>query len=336
MEVVPEIKESQLTAPAGPPQQIEKVITGNFAEDIKRIAERQGMAIVEGVAVPKEPVQQAAPDAVAQVAPVPEPVPATAEAPAQPQEQGLPEAAATPTPEAKVPQKFKTPDGQVDVEKVLKSYSEAERELKRLQNASKQLPPTAQMPQAQQAGVQPQAPVVPNPYPEGTLEYLIHNDLQTNRPEVVLAKLMNAAKESAKAELIGEVATIKETQEAQARRVELEKIAQTDPWVLSEEGFKTLMAIRQERPWINGAPQPWTEAYYFHKGRMQQGQGLQASTPTPQRVTAPAAPVTPANRAPQAPVPQFKSKAEIDNYLNTLTKEQRNEFWKRAGVPYVK
>ena len=107
--------------------------------------------------------------------------------------------------------------------------------------------------------------------------------------------------------------------------------------MLSGEGFETLARLRQDRPWINQSPMPWTEAYRQHLGdqEMKRRLGASVSTPTPKPVTAPPPPVTAAPRAPAQPALNLNDPDAITRATAGMTPDQEDAFWASQGLPPI-
>ena len=288
---------------------------GDFGKDMAAIAAEQPQPAEAG-------------ELTELVVEVPAP-PATPE-PVQPKAAEVqPEAAATPEQQAqRVPDKFKTPDGQLDQERLLKSYSDAERELKRLQNAAR-----APLQDPNQAAPNQQAtPQVPQ-----TFEAQLEQDVKAKGIGPVLAQLFYAARESALQGAMQEIEGLREVHEQQVRGEELKAIAKRDPWVFTQEGLTTLTEIRKTRPWVNQSPEPWKEAYRsFLADRamgISSGNGQQVQTPTPKAATAPPGSVAAANRTVE-PTIKLDTQEAILAHVATLPKDKEAEFWKKAGFKW--
>lgn len=270
---------------------------------------------------------------------------------AQPQEPAQPvqpQATATPQVTAEVPEKFKKPDGTLDVakveqstlsaEQVLEKYKQREADLKRKINEvnrlEKSLPPVISQAPAPQTPAQPQQPQ--------TLAQMINADLAAGMTAGdVLAKWADAvrasAKEDVKREILGDVQAVKDRQEMDEKQRQLRVIGQSDPWVLTEQGMDTLFAIREKKPWLNAAPEPMEAAYrdYLATQAMSQRQGSQVQMPNPKGATAPVMPAAPVNRAPVAPAlnPQTLSFDQINSHLAGKSRAEQNQFYKALGLP---
>lgn len=271
------------------------------------------MALIKAQMMKGQEPAQPVPPAQEQVqAPVvPEPV--------QPVGYQPPPATAT-QPTTEVPDKFKRADGTVDMEKLTASYLEAERALKKAQQASSSLKPV---------GDTPASPDVPESF-----EAQIEADIKKHGFGTVLTRLFNASKEAAYAQARQDIDVVMAQNEENNRIAELKSIGENDPWVFSEKGIAELMAIRQSNPWINQSPRPMETAYLFAKGRevvRSKSPAPQVQTPTPKGVTAPPAQVVPVGRtSPQ----RLDTPDKLQDYLKKLTPEQERVFWKKQGLKF--
>jgi hypothetical protein len=318
---VPESVVPQQPAPAVPADLSFK--SGDLMSDLAKLAAEQGTVAPAAVQAP--PV-------------VPE-IPRTVE----------PEQSAT-TPATPVPVKFLNPDGTVNEEKVAKStvnaeealakYAEIERQLRQKQNEVAAL--------KNPAPTQPPAQAVPQNTPLSPLEHAMAQDLINKaaaqgltldpRLAVAQAQVMAQGLEARHAAELSVTADIRERLDMQDRRTELEKIAQTDDWVLSPEGVKVLSEIRQSRPHVNASKTPWTTAYreYLADQAMNQRLTGQVTNPTPKGPAA-KAPPTPVGPAPRVVVksaePNFNAMSvdEISRYAASLGPKAEAEFWAKRG-----
>jgi hypothetical protein len=324
----------------------------DFAADMARLAAEQG------VANPLE-VKAEAPAPVAVTMP-------KADAPAQP------EAPAAVTPEATAkaetaqkaeapvvatPDKFKTPDGQLDTAKVLKSTIEAdkalaiylakEKELKRKMNEVKQ---------AENAYLNPGNPPATQNLPASTItpaqaqavpfEQQLEADVQAHGLGKTLAKLFTAAQDSALDMARKELNPLKEGIAENTTRQQIEAIGKADPWVYTEEGVNTLNTILNEQPYMLQAADPYKAAYIYHQGlrgvtqitgAVPQGQQIsQVLTPTPTaKAPAPVPAAVAANSAPKsdADTINLNDPVAVNAYVAKLTPAQQDQFYQRAGFP---
>ena len=302
MEVVtvPQVQMGDVVLPAAN----DKPVSGewsDFAQDLANIAAEQSKNQPQVEEVKPTQVQDTTPK----------------EEPAQPPKIGNDQPTAAPaTPEAaKVPDKFLNPDGSVDQDRLLGSYIEAEKALKRAQ----QKKPEAYVPQ-------PAAPV-------NSFEAEIEADLQKLGPGKTLAKLFDAARQAGYADAKSELETFVDRFESQARTAELKAIGAKDPWVFTDQGFSALKSIRESNPWVNQAPDPWKTAYLLFKGQssISASPTPQVQTPTPKAVTAPPAPATAAVRT--QPI-RIDDPEALKRHLAGLTKEQETKFWDKFGLRY--
>jgi len=218
-----------------------------------------------------------------------------------------------------VPDKFKRADGTVDMEKLTTSYLEAEKALKKAQQA-------APRPIQDQA---PGSPAVPN-----SLESQIEADIKQYGFGRVLVNLHNAAKDAAYAQARSDMDVVLAKNEENNRIAELKSIGEKDPWVLSEKGMNELMAIRQSNPWINQSPEPMRNAYLFAKGievARSKSPAPQVQTPNPKEPTPPSAAAGSVVRtSPQ----KLDTPQKLQEYLKKLTPEQEQIFWKKQGLRF--
>jgi len=227
-----------------------------------------------------------------------------------------------------VPDKFKAPDGSLDHEKLLKSYKEAEKALKRAQNVPQNVP--------QQ--VQQQIPVVATPE-ENTFEAQVYQDFVTSGLDQraaaalvpTITKLFAAASDAGYSRALSEVSHLKQAHEDTRMRDELGAIVKIDPSLMTPEGIQTLVEIRQSQPWLNQSPEPWKAAWQVkiaNESLKRSANGTQVQTPTPKAITVPSAPVTAATIVAETPVVLNDPEA-IRNHLRILTDAQKGEFFKR-------
>lgn len=286
----------------------------DFQKELAKIADEKGLKLVDGNAVPK-----AEPVAVAQ--PTPTQVPAAA----QPE----------------VPEKFKTPEGQVDVQKVEKSILHADDALKLYREKETELRKQMQTVHNLQTQVPAQSPQQ-FLNPQAITPEAINQALeQTKNPGQVLLQLQQmtyqAAYNQALADARVQVDQVNARLESDARGRELQAIANIDPWVFSNEGMNKLTEIRQQYPWINQSPEPWKEAYDKHLALQAKAKltgSVQMPNPTAQTVMAPA---TPVGAVPQAQKTQTinidklaQNPAKLNAYLNSLSPAQQDAFWSNA------
>ena len=302
----------------------------NFQAEIAKIAAEQGLKIENGNAVPI-----AAPETIRPVQAAPAPVQQTV-TPAQP---------------AQVPEKFQTPDGQVDLQKVQKSTVNAEEALQRYLTLERELRQTqanvnrlqsgqAQQPQPVQQPLQ-YAPQAPNALPQITPD-LINQALERGKnPGQVLFELtqiaQQAAYEQATANAASQIKAINERVEAKERRDQLNEVARTDEWVFTKEGQEILAGVAKSNPWVMGAPNPWQAAYHLYKGQsQQQSTPVQMPNPTAQTAKAPATPVNAGSIVGGPGIAQLsRNPSQLNAMLNGMTKEQETAFW-RSTIPGAK
>lgn len=298
----------------------------DFQREIQKIAEEKGMEIKDGQAVTKPapvPIQEAPTQSVAD----------------RPQTDGQP-----------IPDKFKMPDGQLDTAKLEKSavnaeqtlakYLEKEAELRRKMNEVNNL-----QKQVQQAPppTNPQYQQYPQPYPQQpglaglTADQVNAAIAKSNNVGQVMLEMAQIAAQTAYNQALAdsrvEVDAVKAQVDSQRRTDELREIAKRDPWVFSPEGFKALAEIRDSKPWLNHAPEPWKEAYkdYLAEKALKPDSQVPMPNPTNQTVKAPPTPVSAANRVQSQSlnVSQLsQSRDGLNKFLDSLPPEQQLAFWK--------
>ena len=260
--------------------------------------------------------------------------------PPNPEQTGTVEPAQPPQAEVTpVPDKFKNPDGSLNVEKVAKSTVDAEAALQKYLTMEKELRKTQNSVSTLSKGV-PQ-PAHTEQQPPSSFAQQIEQDLKTAGAGEVLARLFEAARETAYNQAMGEIGEIRQETELTKRQRELESIAKDDPWVLSPDGFDALSKIRQARPWINGSQTPWTEAYRQHLADqvIASRQTGQVHNPTPKGLAA-KAPPTPVNPAPRVSVqpagPNLNqmSQDQITAHVKAMTPAQEKVFWASRGLKF--
>lgn len=298
----------------------------NFRQDMATIAAQraqpapQGQGPGEGVEAPPAQTPQA------QTQP-------PQQEPAQPGASQAAPAAATPAPAApEIPAKFLGPDGKLDEGRIVKSYLEAERALKKAQQErARGIPQAGPAAPGEGAAVPPAAP------PAGSFEAQIEADVKMHGLGPVMARLFEAARQSAYDQTMSEIGQFRTSLEDKARSEELSAIGKQDPWVLTPQGFDTLHAVLQSKPWLMQAQQPWTEAYIAHKGEATV-RGTQTHTAAPQVATpipkAPAASQAPAGAAARGQVVRLDTREAIEAHLANLTPEQQTAFWAKYGLRY--
>jgi hypothetical protein len=290
----------------------------DFAADMAKLAEKAGQSMTPSVpplAVPMTPPS----------------------VPVQPEKATvIPEA--TKAPEAvAVPEKFQTPDGKIDVQKVEQSTLNAQEALDKYLAKEKELKRKINEVHAQERGIPtPVQTTQPSQSPALNPDFAkqIEADIQAKGAGVVLAQLFNAAKEVAKEEIRGDVEQIKSAQADVSTRQQIEAIGKVDPWVYTEEGVGTLTKILNEQPYLWNAADPYKAAYLIYNGVLNVASRSQGKVLTPNPTVRPTAPVPSgqASLVTQTPI-ILNSKQDIDNHLKTLTPAQQEEFFKRAGLP---
>lgn len=249
-----------------------------------------------------------------------------------------PAAAAPVTPPADVPEKFRGADGKLDQGKLLNSYLEAEKALKKAQNA-KAVPVEAPAPV-------PQPVAQPQPVQTGglsPLEFQVARDIfagggvsEANAiaQARVQVRLAEAARFAAAQEAQQSVSPFLERASESQRRSELEELAKSHPEVLTPQGHAELVRIREENPWINQSPEPWKAATLLLLGQRGLGQAGTVAIPTPTgaQQTINPLPVTPSQ--PAANPIQLNTPEQVSQYVKTLTPQQEAEFWQKAGMKW--
>ena len=265
-----------------------------------------------------------------------------------------PEQPAT-APATPVPDKFKNADGTVNEEKVEKSLKSAE---ERIANLDKFLAKEKEMrqkesearsiskPQAQQTqpAQQIQANTPLTPFEHAMAQDLINRaaaqGLQLDhRLAIAQAQVMAQGFEAKHAAELSVTQQIRERLEIQDRTTEIERIAKDDEWVLSDEGFKALVSIRERYPHVNASNTPWAAAYDQHLANQAKAQRLsgQVLNPTPQAKTA-KAPPTPVNAVQRAVVKPSEpdmsnwSADQISRHAASLGPKAEAEFFKKYGL----
>lgn len=256
-----------------------------------------------------------------------------------------------PAPQAEdVPEKFRDANGKLDQEKLIKSYFEAEKALKRAQNAA-QTPAAPQVAQPVQS--QPQSQPVATPQGLTPFEARVAQDLLNEAAALgyqmpqaqaiaqarIQIRLLDAKHQADTAATFAEVAQFRETLAQQAQRTELESLAKNPDtnWVLTPKGQSDLMKVREENPWINASPTPWASAAYHLLGQRRiseksSGGLVNMPNPTGAQNAAPPLPVTP---TPPASNPiQLNTPQQIEAHVKTLTPQQEAEFWRKAGMKW--
>lgn len=242
-----------------------------------------------------------------------------------------------------VPEKFRGPDGKLDQEKLLKSYTAIEKEFGRKANEVNALKanPVSAVPQAQAAP----APVAQPPGNLTPLELQVARDLfnsgagyseaQAIATARVQVRLMEAASGLATERAMGEVSALREAQSAQTRIAELQSLAKNYPDVLTPKGYEDLVKVREENPWLNNSPEPWKAAAQILLGQKSlNGQAGTVVIPTPTGAqTGQPLPVTPSSPNPTNAL-QLNTPAQIEAYVKTLTPAQEAEFWTKAGMKW--
>jgi hypothetical protein len=261
---------------------------------------------------------------------------------AEPVQPEQPQATETETKEkAVIPDKFRNPDGTVNQERIEKStmdadtayqkYREAEIALKQQMNKVNQVKNTTPVAQNEQQVQPEQQETQPN-----TFAAQIEADVKKHGLGAVLERLHSAAEQSAVVLMYGKISNVLLETELSQRQRELESIAKNDSWVFTKEGIDTLSKIRQDKPWVNGAPEPWKQAYKEHLAdrAMKQMGGSQVQKPTPSGQTAPATPVGPVSHPKQTPKVDISNmnKEQLDAEISKMDPKQQAAFFASQGL----
>jgi hypothetical protein len=208
-----------------------------------------------------------------------------------------------PVPEGvQVPDKFKTPEGNLDPEKVEKSLVNLQHYL----NLEKEASRINQPPQPQYAPQQFQPQFVPQPIPQWApqvpLEQRVNEDIQRD-PGTTVVNLGRAV--LAEAQQATEV-RFKEL----SRKLELMEISQRDPGVFTKEGAQKIEQTLKENPWLWNSPTPFASAYRMN-GPISP---VAPQAAAPQRK---AAPILPGGQAPSIPTgTSVASEADLRRHLS--------------------
>lgn len=260
-----------------------------------------------------------------------------------------PEQPAT-APVTPVPEKFKTPEGEIDEAKVHKSTMAAEEALQKYLEKERQL----RMKQNEVAALQKGQPVpatpaaVPANVQLSALEIQVAQDMineaaalgyqMPQAQAIAQARVQVRLFEASRSADHNMTEQLRQRIEDQDRRRELESIAKDDQSVFSPEGIEALSRIRQENPWVNQAPNPWQVAYDLHlasQTKTQRLKGTVSPTPTGLTAKAPPTPVGPAPRAIVQPTgPDLTSKQAIDAHLSKLDEAGQEAFFKGFGLKF--
>ena len=256
-------------------------------------------------------------------------------APTQPEQPAAPATAPV-----TVPEKFKDADGNLDPAKLEKSTQDAQAALAKYLTTEKELRRKMQ----EVNGLKQSVPSVMNPTepvaPASPFAAQLEADMAKYGAGEVLARLFEAAKETAKKEVLYDVQADREERLEIKSRNELNEIAKYDQGVLTPEGLDALARIRAERPWIEKAANPTSEAYKVYladqviKSRQS---GTVLPTPTGLVAKAPPTPIGPAPRAvvqPVGPDINAMSEAEVNAHVAKMTPAQETAFWKSRGLRF--
>ena len=252
---------------------------------------------------------------------------------AAPTNEAPPEITESATAPVTVPDKFKDAEGNLDQAKLEKSTQDAQAALAKYLTTEKEL-----RRKMNEVNGLKSVPAVSAQSPATPFEAQIEADIQKLGAGVVLARLFEAAKETAKKEVLSDVHADREERAEIKSRRELEEIGKYDQEVLTPAGLDRLAQIRAERPYLNQSENPTQAAYEVYlaeqvKKARQTGQ----VQPTPKGLTA-KAPPTPVGPAPRAVVqsnaPKLETQADINAHLATLTPAQESAFWKSRGLRF--
>lgn len=263
--------------------------------------------------------------------------------PTQP-EQPVEQAPVTPAVEATkvdvvVPDKFKNPDGSVNVDNLAKSTQNVEEAIANYLIKEKELKRKMNEVRAQEnAYINPiPAPNAPAPtIPVNTnFAAQLEADVARDGFGVVAAKLFTAAQQSAVEQLQGEINALKGVNAENTTKSQIQAIGKNDPWVYTAEGVDTLNRVLTEQPYLMTAEDPYKAAYLFYNGQksVASKSNSQVLTPTPQARPSAPIPTGQAVNKTSAPVIKLDTKQDIDNHLKTLTPAQKSEFFKKLGYP---
>lgn len=300
----------------------------NFAEDMAKLAASKGIDINGN----KMEAKQEVPAVITPPTTPEQPPQETVEAPV------TKEAEATKT-EVVVPEKFKNPDGSVNVDNLAKStqnveeaiatYLAKEKELKRKMNEVKA---------KENAYIKPvPAPNAPAPVVPVNTNFAaqLEADIAKEGAGVVLAKLFTAAQESVEERVQSRIQALQDVNAQNTTKQQVEAIGKSDPWVYTPEGVATLTKVLEEQPYLQAAEDPYKAAYLYYSGikSVASKSSSQVLTPTPQaRPSAPVPTGQAVNRT-SAPVIKLETKEDIDNHIKKLTPEERKQFFIKAGYP---
>ncbi len=237
-----------------------------------------------------------------------------------------------------VPDKFKDADGNPDQAKIEKSTADAQAALAKYLTMEKEL----RRKMNEVGGLRNQAPqiIAPNETPAApsTFAAQLEADMAKFGAGEVLARLFEAAKETAKREVLTDVQADREERLEIKSRRELDDIAKYDKGVLTPEGLTELARIRAERPWLEKSANPTSEAYDVYLAnqiRKARQTGTVLPTPTGLTAKAPPTPVGPAPRVVVQPKgPDLTSKSAIDAHVAGLNAADEAKFWKSQGLRF--
>ena len=282
---------------------------GNFAADMAALAAELSPTPVVEVPAPVEPVQ-----------------PATTESATAP---------------VTVPEKFKDADGNPDQAKIEKSTADAQAALTKYLATEKELRRKMNEVSGLKNKTPLTAPTEPAA-PQSSFAAQIEADIAKYGAGEVMARLFESAKEVAKAEtkrdVLSDVQADREERLEIKSRAELEQIAKFDKEVLTPAGLEALAKIRAERPWIESAANPTSEAYKVYLAdQVLRARQTGTVLPNPTGVTVQAkpgpVPLTP-RVVVQAKGPDLSTQASIDAHVKGLSPEAEAAFWKSKGLRF--
>lgn len=271
-------------------------LTGDTMKDLAAIAKEQGISGVTDIRGDGKIVSQA----------TAQPVPSQPQAVEQPA-QTVQQPAQTQVPE-NVPDKFKGPDGQVDVSKVEKAeknidamiarYKAKEREASqlgnRVNNPAPAVPQQVQVPQTQHQSML--TPLEIQMAQDLMAEAAAYGGKLDQGQAIAMARVQSRALAARYQADLEATETLRRRVEDAERTRELQSLIDGDPELASEGMVDKLWQTRQDNPWLNNSPEPWKAAYIHYRGSNPQGRGNQVSTPTPKGQTVPPVPVSPVSR----------------------------------------
>lgn len=299
----------------------------NFAADMAKLAAEMGVKI-EGKEEPKQE------NTVLPETPIDPPTP-----PAQPDIQAAVTNEATKSVE--VPDKFKNPDGTVNVAQIEKSTANAEEALAKYLEKEKELKRKINEVKAKEnAYINPPATIAPPPdiHVNTTFAEQLEADLAKDGAGVVLVKLFTAAQEAAEEKVRGEISGLKTIVSENATTQQVKSIGKKDPWVFTTEGIETLTKILDEQPYMQKAVDPYKAAYLHHKGMQSVVSQSSPQVLTPNPVARPSAPVPTGQAAsqtqtnPESMFDKLNSDQKLE-FIKRLPSSEQEKWYVKAGFP---